>query len=215
MTVAIPLKQQNNYNELKYALRSLCKQYSDCQLIIIGPKLPDWITKITHIDFPDAKGYEYKARNIFEKTLQAFEVTDRLLFMNDDHILLAQVNYSHHKGKIADNIASRNPLGCYTQVLKNTEAAFGDVYDFDTHCPIWYDKEKFEKLTVLDWGKLWGYGIKSSYCAVNEIEGEYYPDLKFMDKIRDYTDRLYFTVDDNCQLQGLQQLFPSKSKFEL
>lgn len=213
--VAIPLKKQTNYNELRFALRSLCKVYPDCEVIIIG-SLPSWIKGVEYIEYPDANHYEWKSKNIFEKTLKAFELTDRILFMNDDHILLSPVTYSHHKGRLIDNIKARNPIGCYTQTLMNTYERFGDIMDLDTHCPIWYDKEKFEPLKELDWSRMHGYGIKSSYCALNNIEGDFYPDLKFMNRIDRWQliDRLYFTVDDNCDLSELKNIFPDKCKFE-
>ena len=209
------MRAQNNYDELRYALRSLCSHYPETELILIGPQVPAWIKNVQHINFPDATFHEWKAKNIFDKTLAAFKHTERLLFMNDDHILLSPVNYSHHKGPLIDNIKGRNPIATYTVTLQNTYDVFGEVNDFDTHCPIWYDREAFNKLVELDWTKAHGYGIKTSYCAANGIEGEYYPDLKFMDKVGDYTGRLYFTVDDNCQLLGLKNLFPEKCIFEL
>lgn len=215
MTVAIPLKAQTNYNELRFALRSLCKYHPDCELLIIGPKLPDWIKGVSHIKFPDAQFHEWKSKNIYDKVVKAFDHADELIFMNDDHMLLAPVNYYHHKGKLVDHISKRNPIGTYTILLQNTYDVFGDVNDFDTHCPIIYKKTEFEKISSLDWSKPHGYGIKTSYCALNGITGEFYPDLKFNDAIGDITGRLYFTTEDTCRLNGLSQLFPDKSKFEI
>lgn len=213
MVTVIPLKQAPNYDQLRYALRSLAAHYPETELIIVGPELPKWCNA-THIHFPDAKHYEWKSRNIYEKCLAAFKQVDEFLFMNDDHILLAPVNYSHHKGRLIDNIKARNPIGTYTVLLQNTYDVFGDVYDFDTHCPIFYGKQQFEKLLHLDWTKMHGYGIKTAYCAANNIEGEYYPDLKFNTVIGDTTGRLYFTIEDGCQLVELKKLFPLPCKFE-
>ncbi len=214
MITVIPLRSQSEYEELRFALRSLCAQYPGTELMIVGPKIPDWMFHVEHIEYPDTIHYEWKSKNIFDKTCEAFNFTDRMLFMNDDHILLSPVDYSHHKGKLLDNILSRNPIGTYTRTLQNTYDVFGDVMDFDTHCPIWYDKEAFLRLKELDWSKEHGYGIKTSYCALNGIAGQFYEDLQFYDKIGDYSGRLYFSTNDNCQLQGLHKIFKEKCKFE-
>lgn len=215
MTTVIPLKQSTNYNQLKYALRSLVKYHPNTDLIIVGPQVPSWLINAKHIIHHDARFHEWKSQNIYQKCLAAFNEVDEFMFMNDDHILLSEVNYSHHKGKLIDNIKARNPIGTYTVLLQNTYDVFGDVYDFDTHCPIFYGKQQFEKLLCLDWTKPHGYGIKTAYCAANNIEGEYYPDLKFNTVIGDVTGRLYFTIEDDCQLVELKKIFPDKSKFEL
>lgn len=214
MIAVIPLREQDSYEELRYCLRSLDKYHPGIKLIIVGPKKPDWLINCKHILFRDAEHHEWKSKNIFDKTIAAFKHARNLLFLNDDHILFAPVDYYHHKGPLEMNIAGRNPIGTYTQTLMNTYKVYGNVNDFDTHCPIWYEKENFEKLWKLDWTVPHGYGIKTSYCAANNIAGEFYPDMKFMDKIGDLTNRLYISTDDNCILNGFEKLFPYKSRFE-
>jgi len=213
VTVAIPLKKQAQYNELRYALRSLSLQYPYAEVVLIGPVIPEWVTNIRHIIHEDAKFHEWKSLNIYNKIQVALKDYERVLFMNDDHYLLSGVYYSHHKGLLT--VEGRNPIGTYTKLLQNTiDALQTGAFDFDTHCPIWYDRDKFAALAALDWTKQHGYGIKSCYCGLNNIEGDYYPDLKFNGHIGDVTGRLYFSTEDTCHIKGLKDLFPNPCVYE-
>lgn len=228
-TAIIPLKKQSNYDELRYCLRALCLQYPDIRLVIVGPERPEWINRdceiFRQVWYEDAISYEWKSKNIFDKTLAGFRWSgqDKLLFLNDDHYILAPVDYSHHKGLLKDHIAKRNPLGCYTHTLQNTlqtlgEVGIGKIYDFDTHCPIWYEYHRFKNFAhSVDWTKPHGYGIKTLYCSWHNIIGEYYEDIKFHESVKadEVKDRLYFSTEDGCRLNELEKLFPHKCKFEL
>jgi hypothetical protein len=210
--IVIPLTQQNSYEEIRYCLRAIDKFHEEQQVMIVGNTLPEWVKNITHLLHNDYPHFEFKARSIYEKILSAFDYMDEMLFFNDDHIILAKVDYLHHKGKMDPNDRHKN--GSYTALLRNTSAQFPGCMDYDTHCPIWYEKEKFKNLAQLNWNKPHGYGIKTSYCSLNNLTGTYYPDLKFRQTIGDIEGRLYFSTDNCTNLTPLKDLFPVKSKFE-
>lgn len=209
--IVISLRIQNSYEELRYCLRAIEKYHPEQSVMLVG-ELPSWVRNVTHCPFADSFGYEFKARNIYRKILEAFKYMDEMIFFNDDHIILSPVNYLHHKGLMS--LDGRQPNGTYTALLRNTLQQFPGCNDYDTHCPIVYKKEMFEKLEGLEWNKPHGYGIKTSYCILNGLEGEYYPDLKFRQVIGDISNRLYFSTDDSTNLYPLLKLFPDKSKFE-
>lgn len=209
--ILIPLVQQNGYEELRYCLRAIEKYHPE-QIVMIAGALPEWIRNVTYLPHGDYQHHEFKARSIYEKIVSAFKYTNELLFFNDDHIILAPVTYLHHKGPI--DLSARQSNGSYTALLRNTLQQFPGANDYDTHCPIWYEKDKFAKLAALDWNKPHGYGIKTSYVYLNKLEGEYYPDLKFRQTIGNIDGRLYFSTDNCTNLTPLKELFPHKSKFE-
>jgi hypothetical protein len=78
----------------------------------------------------------------------------------------------------------------------------------------------------MDWSVPYGYCIKTSYCNLNKIEGNYHADFKLR---RPYlnTDKLvvelwrhsWFSIDDtvinSTMLEALERIFSLKSKFEL
>ena len=209
--IVIPLIQKDNYEELRYCLRAINKYHPEESVLIIGG-LPNWIKNIIHVKHGDYSQIEFKARSIYEKIVEAFKHCDEMLFFNDDHHILAAVDYLHHKGPMT--IEGRHPNGTYARLLLNTLNKFPGTMDYDTHCPIWYEKDAFKELSQLDWTKPYGYGIKTSYCNLNNINGTYYPDLKFKTTIGDIADRLYFSTSDDCNLSTLELLYPNKSKFE-
>lgn len=209
--ILIPLISQPAYEELRYCLRAIEKYHPE-QSVMIAGALPGWIKNVVHLPATDNPHHEFKARSIYSKIVEAFKYFDEFLFFNDDHIILAPVDYLHHKGPI--DITNRQSNGTYTALLRNTLQRFHGANDYDTHCPIWYTKDKFEQLAQLDWNKPHGYGIKTSYCYLNELEGEYYEDLKFMRTIGNIENRLYFSTRDSCNLDPLKSLFNVKSKFE-
>lgn len=209
--IVIPLRYQPSHNELRYCLRAIQQHHPEQDVTIVG-YLPDWCKNTYHITATDNPNHEYKARSIYEKILLAFEYMDEMLFFNDDHIILAPVTYLHHKGAI--DLTNRQSNGTYTALLRNTVTRFPGCMDYDTHCPIWYKRSMFEKLKELNWSKPHGYGIKTSYCMLNGLEGEYYPDLKFRQTIGNIENRLYFSTDDCTNLEPLKALFPKPSRFE-
>lgn len=209
--IVIPLKQQPSYNELIYCLRAIEIHHPEQEVMIVG-SLPTWIKNVIHLPFKDGLHHEYKARNIYLKIKEAFRYCDEMIFFNDDHIILAPVDYIHHKGLMT--IDNRHTLGTYTALLRNTMAKFPGCMDFDTHCPIVYNKENFAKLEALDWNKPHGYGIKTSYCMLNGIVGGFYPDLKFRHTIGDIEGRMYFSTDDSCDLSKLKEIYKNRCKFE-
>lgn len=209
--IVIPLRIQPQYEELRYCLRAIEKYHPEQEILLVGAK-PDWGKMMYHISHYDNPNHERKAQNIYNKILLAFEFTDKLLFFNDDHIILSPVNYLHHKGPI--DLSTRQSNGTYTALLRNTLKVFPGANDYDTHCPIYYEKEKFNKLSILDWDKPHGYGIKTSYVYLNKLQGEFYPDLKFRQTIGNIEGRLYFSTDDCTNLIPLKIIFPNKSRFE-
>ena len=86
--------------------------------------------------------------------------------------------------------------------------------DYDTHCPIVYQKETFKALNIFNWEKPYAIGIKTAYANIAQLKGEFYPDLKFKTTIGDISNRLYFSTGDNCNLAPLHKIYPHKSKFE-
>lgn len=213
--------------ELRYSLRSIEKHLKNYRNIYIVGELPHWIKNVTHVKIKDHAGLENKERNIYRKICAACEIpglSEDFIFFNDDHFLLQDIEAHqfpyHHKG-FMDN-EGRKYGESYLITLKNTMHLFTGTNNFDTHCPIIYNKKKFLSMP-LKW-KPYGYCLKTCYCNLNNIEGEYYEDCKikpalnfetFMSVIKD---RIYFSIDNGAfkgeLLKVLEYLYPVKSKYE-
>ncbi len=217
MKIIIPYRDFNG-PELRYCLRGIEKFIDNPEITIIGDK-PYWIRNVTHIPFKDNPLFKYKSRNIYEK----IKGHENFLFMNDDHFLLKRwENKYHYSGTIKgqfNNVVG----GAYKQTLQNTLDVYGDIKNFDTHCPIYYKELYIDERSSVDWNKGGGYCIKSIYCHLNGIEGEEYPDLKirrltYEKELRELIkDRPYFSTGDILDkpvITVLNELYPYKSKYE-
>jgi hypothetical protein len=236
-SIIIPLGKGSKWNntELRYCLRSVEKHltgYGD--VFIIGDK-PAWLRNVIHIPFdegPAPKTYE-KEKNIFNKITAACgddRVTDNFLFMNDDHFLLQDYEAGKFPYYCDGLLNDYKTVTDYKNTIWNTidclRPSGRDGLYFDIHCPIEYNKDKFQWcLSDLDWTKRFGYCIKTVYCnCVDDVTPTRCPDLKIneaypADKIRDMlTGRTWFSIGDRARegemLQVLQELYPKKSIYE-
>lgn len=224
MILVIPLLNNNNYEQLRFALRSITTHHDVTRCILVGGK-PKWYTgeHIPHKDY----GPIYKEHNIRDKVLNAADYiasetvevgtqnsvaiddTD-FLFANDDHILLAPITKVYDKGSLLSCLSKRVGNGSYTRCLRNTYQRYGDVPDVDTHCPMMMNTE-LVKRTNFEWPP-YGIGFKTCYAQENNIASETYPDCKTDHLPKDR--RLWFSMTDNFPVKELFALFPKPSIFE-
>jgi len=235
-SIVIPLASNGfgsrwNDTELRYCLRGIEKYLTGYGDIFIIGKAPAWCRNVIEISAEDDDKTYWKERNIYRKILKACgddRVTEDFLFMNDDHFLLAPFEASkfpnYYEGFLGDQMGR---IDQYGNTVRNTSEIIHEysLY-FDIHVPIVYNKELFEKVFErVDWGRKYGYCIKSVYCVYAAARGEYYPDLKIrtimpsqkiMEMIKG---RLFFSMDNRAREGGmgavLQELFPKKSKWEI
>lgn len=225
--------------ELRMCLRSIEKHLKGVGNVFLVGEKPDWVQNVIHIPAKDNPNNWNRARNIYDKILfgirydysdfyEHISLSDNFLFMNDDHYLLNDYEAGefpyYHRGSIRGMDYGNNR----PQVMQmdNTDRLFvRSIKDFDIHCPIIYNKEKFPKSSFNKWPEH-GYGIKSMYCAVNQIEGEEMADLKFKEPLmkesiyRALEGRDWFSIGDKCLKSGamkevLETIYPDKSKYEL
>lgn len=225
--IVIPLGNGSRFNdvELIYALRSVDKHLSGVRDVWIIGQLPRWgASNIKHFPLDDIQAPAYKEWNIFQKVKTACmidQISDDFLFMNDDHYLLHDFEAKHfpyhYKKPLIETVQSRRSIEGYWITLKNTLDLLGEhVMNFDTHCPIMYNKEKFlNAFEGLAWPDF-GYGIKTTYCEHNGIKGEYYKDLKTDNPANVTPDRLYFSSNRGSLdlFRFLEKTFPNQSKYE-
>ena len=208
MNLVIPLKNDNNYEQLRYAMRSITTHHEIHKCFIVGGR-PDWYTgnHIIHKDY----SARFKEHNIRDKVLTAcLHFPGEFLFANDDHILLQPINEVYNKGLLSDCLRSRAGHGSYTRCLRNTMERYGDVDNVDTHCPMVMDAELVSN-TGFDWPDF-GIGFKTCYAQENGISSVYMDDCK-TDKIPQ--GREWFSMTDIFPVRKLAELFPIKSKFEI
>lgn len=231
MDVVIPLGSStaSNHIELRYCLRSIEKYVPNLGNVFIVGEKPSWLRSAFHLPEHDQKGWSAKERNIFRKLLKAVGsrlVSDDFLYFNDDMFLLAPWKGDYYfKGTLADSFAGLSDSNYHKRTIANTLAYLGGGYDYDGHAPIEMNKQKFlETVNNASWFIPHGYGIKSLYCNLNEIEGQYYPDLKIHQACNYFSlsnqlqNRRYFSTTDgvtNSDMEHMwEMLYPNKSVYE-
>lgn len=228
--IVIPLGNRSIQKnvELRFALRSIEKHLTGVgNVFIIGHK-PDWVTNVIHIPADDDPRNRFRDRNICNKIIAACRderVSKDFLVVHDDHFLLS--DYEAGAFPYYSHATIKPGQGQYANTKKNTISLLGQVNDYDCHCPILFNKERFMRSVALaDWSKWYGYLLKTLYCVLNGIPGEYMGDikirlpLKYDEIMLQIAGRKWFSIGDRCFVPGgmkdvLQELYPSKSKYEL
>ncbi|HRI24369.1 MAG TPA: hypothetical protein PLZ45_06810 [Ferruginibacter sp.] len=210
MNLVIPLRNDNRYEQLRFALRSITKQHKIDRCIIVGGR-PGWY-KGDHLPHKDYS-HILKEHNIRDKVIAgASTITGEFMFANDDHILLSPLTKTYHKGFLQPELANRFGNGSYTRCLRNTYERYGNVANVDTHCPMMLDAE-LVKRTDFDWPDF-GIGFKTCYAQENNIGSDYYPDCK-VSVLKEVRNRLWFSMTDQFNVKELFGIFPEKSIFEM
>jgi hypothetical protein len=213
--------------ELRMCLRSIEKHLTNVRNVVIVGYLPEFVTGVTHIPFDEDPRNRFRDRNIAYKVNEAFkhrQVSDDILMVHDDHFLLDDYDAGafpyYHCGPMVPNV------GQYAHTKENTICVVGETNNYDTHCPIVFNRQKFQDTVMnADWSKWYGYCLKTLYCSLNGIEGEYYEDIKirlpltYPEIIEQISGRKWFSIGDRCFVkngmkQVLQDLFTVKSKYE-
>lgn len=165
--------------ELSQSIRLLRKYARGLRdIYVIGE---DTGLDVIHIPYIEEDAKEI---NIWKKTAAACfvpDISDRFLFMNDDHFLIAEIDsfLNEMYGGRVDEIqgAGQYELAVNRTVYELVNRGL-DIKNFDIHCPIFFEKDKF--LQVFD-----EFGVdnellmKSCYCNYHRIEGGEMDDLKF------------------------------------
>lgn len=207
---------QHDYTELRYSLRSVEKHLPNMEVAIVGSRLPEWITNITHINLPDIPGR--KQLSIRRKILAGLEYSGEIFFINDDHFLLKQADPKNYPYYYSGYLPTGETGG--KLLMEQLKAQGRPIKHFDMHTPIRYERSKFKELEVFGGDCI----IKSMYCNYHEIEGEEMPDLKINKKtdenlIREKLKNVKVFSTGPAGLQSclpiLEELYPTKSRFEL
>lgn len=235
--ILIPLGLGSNWgnNELRYSLRSVEKHLSGVgNVFIIGEK-PEWITNIIHIPHSDIPQGSMRDYNIFLKIMAGIRderLSDRFLYMSDDHYLRHSFDASafpyYSCGDILDRLKEEASDVPYIKVLQNTynylTAHSFETENFNVHAPVVYNKSLFEDCFPQQWPE-YGLALKSVYCNSLKMPSIIARDCKLKEKLNRsqimeaIKGRSFFSIG-NTVLAGdmkevLQELYPLKSKFEI
>ena len=227
--VVIPLGTGSRWqdNELRFCLRSIEKNLSGVNEVVIVGEKPKWLTNVRHIPCKDVPGK--KEFSIFTKINAAISegVSDPFIFTNDDIFFIKPIAPANFKFWYDSTIQvwHDKARGRYKKSIENTMNLNGyNEHYTDIHTPIIYFHERIKRLPFV-----WPceYVIKTLYTSTNffwEYEFEEMKDCK-INAPRNYNeimalikDRMFFSVGEYGisidMKKVLNDLFTKKSKFE-
>jgi hypothetical protein len=221
-------------NELRYSLRSVQRFLKNYRKVYIVGHCPSWIdkTKLIHIPFDDDHSHE---RNIMEKVMHACkypQLSQRFLFMNDDHYLLTYFDApkfpTYYWRTLDEKVLTAR--GGYQESVRNTLHVLKGRKKtrnyYDVHTPVIYDKTLFpEIMNGVKWeGMRNGFVIKSLYCNMLRLKGVPEQDCKVNESMschqleKHLEGRFVFSTPNRITAEVatyLDYLYPEKSKYEL
>ena len=212
--------------ELLFALRCLDRHVKDVDGVVIVGDRPDFLNdSVQVLDFKQEGVKDYA---IAKKVEYAFNESDssKFFFMNDDHFFTKDCEsesypYYHRGDLYKDN--EREGYNRYQNMTKFYLNSIGyDSTDFDVHCPIVYEREKFLELSE-HWQKEKSFLVKSMYCNIHGIKGKEYKDCKlrqlkgerdFEKAFRNECFSIYDYALKGGAIKWLASNYPNRSRYE-
>lgn len=221
-----------DYEEFRYSLRSVEKHLRGFGRVIVVGECPGWARNVIHLPADDPFRFNKEA-NICHKLLVACDsgiVSERFLFINDDHFFLDQVHVDDVPVTEMGAL-KREEKTTYDKCLNNTARVLSDLgfstKNFDVHLPTPMTVSSVKEVfNFLPWKKDLisdGLVVKSSWGNVMGIKGEVVEDLKVdqpmtlgqMDQVT--SGRWAFSIGDNADRIAkiwIKNEFNMSSKFE-
>jgi len=242
LDIVIPLGMEGmgwDDNELKYALRSIEKNFKDLgQVWIIGYK-PNWLVNVKYIQAFDPYKHN-KDANLINKIIlacQQDELSEQFLFTSDDHFIMKPVDASWFDRPLMDNSQMKfdrnKKLNRWQQRLVQTEAAClarsRPSNCYEAHVPYKFNKRLYPHFMLqFDYGEGLGYTLASPYF--NSVQLEYQePEENTVARVNHKVqsreeldglvkDKMFFNYStvafDDTIKTFLAERFTEKSKFE-
>ena len=219
------LKNDVNSEELRYSLRSICKNFRFNNVWFFGGK-PEGIEPDHYVFFSQSgKNKWEKATSVYECIFTTKEITNEFYLFNDDFFVLNSYKQNNHyvigtlKNRI-DRILARKKSAYANMLIETKEMleAYGyDTLDYGSHTPFLINKQKgFDTIKTFGIGK----SFRSLYGNYNRIGGIIKPDVKIANlyDIPSNTQTLVST-NDKSFYHGrvgdfIRNYFPNPCKYE-
>ena len=219
-------------NEIKYSLRSLEMYGKNIKDVYICGNKPYFVNN--KIKWVEAYDIGYASVNHWFKVRKFFKNTDvdKVLYMMDDIFFTKEFDAENYPYYIRGNLVNAEKgEPSYSICLSNTkevlEGMNKPIKNFEVHCPIIYEKNKFLDLTDIfnSLRKQYQYfvGVRSLYANYYNIDGIRTDDVKIRSKNYHKKDKLMntldcFSISDEIIKMGmdkiLEEKYPNKSRFE-
>jgi hypothetical protein len=233
--------QWDNYEELRYSIRSFVKNFKNLgNIYIIGHK-PEWVQNVKHIECSDPYKHNKDANLILKLIIPCLDkdLSDDYLNLSDDYFAIKPFDisffdfaiiYNEPLKNIAEKQSKNQGINKWEARIKSSiEALKEKGFEgncFESHMPVLYNKNLYPK-TILQysWGE--GFGMVGNTLYFNSINAKS-RSVEKSDLLRithisssgrlndnDYT---FLNISSKVCVNEiktfLQNKFPEKTKFE-
>lgn len=227
-------KQQKNEEELRYSIRSVCKNFSHRNIYVFCDKRPRWANENLKCILVESKNDKYyDVNNKLIKVCNTEEISDNFWLFNDDFFILKRM-YDNQRnmfdGFLSDKIehlcSRKNVDVNYLQRLAVLEDYCFTLYEkyplnFELHRPFRYNKQLLKEVLSKDIKCVGRNSLYSAYVEgkSNAPKVAYGQDYK----IYGLNDKIDITKDvvssSNLAFVGqagkiIRQMFPERSEYE-
>lgn len=156
-------KQQKNEEELRYSIRSVCKNFPHRNIYIVCDKRPRWANEnLKCILVESKKDKYYDVNNKLIKACNTEEISDNFWLFNDDFFILKEMcdnQKNYFEGLLEDKLEllkqRKNVDSSYFERLAFLENYCSTIYDkpplnFELHRPFRYNKQLLKEVLSTD-----------------------------------------------------------------
>lgn len=232
--IVFVLGVQQEYEELRYCLRSIETNLPETRVWIAGAK-PHWIKNVEHIYTRNDLGTKYQnsTHNLLRACLHP-EVSEKVWFFNDDHFILKPMKTIplYHRGFVKDveeyyqDKYNGKPEGTYVTGMRLTRLALEEMgikapKSYEVHAPM--PIRKSEMVEALHKGmdlKIVAFHKRTFYGNLFPRPAKFVEDVKVLAPDEGVADgSVLISTSDRFFKRGaagrmLRTLFPVPSRFE-
>lgn len=213
--------------ELRYALRTWCKNLNFRHLLAVGGPFPTWFKPDKLINNPTHFPIMRQCHDSLVKALSDDNLSDEVIIMMDDIFLTGRCGdwqKNFNRGTLKAQIERTKTQTAYNRLVLQTnryleKLGFSAPLSFEEHAPFICDRrELLDLLTEIEpicGNVLW----RSLYGNIYDLDSEYRPDVKYRnsnDKISN-TEKIVSTNERSWRGavgDAIQEWFPVQSKYE-
>lgn len=234
MDIVIPIRADDDNEELRFVLRSIAANVPHRDIYLAGHK-PSWSKNVQTVDVIDHGGIKYaKSRQNTMAACGDDRISDDFILFNDDFFVMKPIKEINPvaRGKLIDfrNLCVRLGQKYQSYVMGIDSAALtlmemgcdSDLVNFEVHQPQIFNKDK--RLAV--------YNLQDSQQSAlpqftNTFYGNLYhkevqmvDDLKIQSLDQDFGDEIFVSTTDDTFENGIagakiREIFPHKCRFEI
>lgn len=227
--IVIPYKSTYDNLELKYALRSIEKNFKNLGNVFIVGDLPDWATNVVHVYNSNNQHKRLNVGYALRMALWQDELRENIVIWHDDMFLLKELETIpiwHGKSikELSRLYNGMYPSSYYTRKIKTTGLPT-ELPHFELHIPMPANKKLLAE-QLGDHPPEKSYLMRTKYMVDNTDPSawEYHDDVKIHSysgskgwQDQERFDTFVSSADSTFNgviLPVLREMFPEKSKFE-